>query len=244
VDDPVRAGAIREMFDRIAPGYDLRNTVFSLGRDRAWRRRAARLAGLVPGDHALDLCTGSGRLAGELLRYVRPGGRVTGIDFSEPMLERARKRQSELEFVLGDVTSLPYPDGSINAVTIAFGLRNLVNRRAALNEMFRVLSPGGRLVILEFPTPGASGLSRLFRFYLTRVMPAAARLMGRQVAPSYQYLSASILDFPSPTELSTQLRSVGFSPVSVERPSFGIVAIHVAVHPDKITAERAHPADV
>jgi demethylmenaquinone methyltransferase/2-methoxy-6-polyprenyl-1,4-benzoquinol methylase len=233
------------MFDRIAGGYDLRNSVFSAGRDGAWRKRAAKLARLSPGDHALDLCTGSGQLAGELLRYTRPGGRVTGIDFSEAMLRKGRRRRPEVEFVVGDVTSLPYPDCSINAVTIAFGLRNLVNREQALNEMFRVLVPGGRLVILEFPTPQESGLSRIFRFYLTEVMPAIARLMGRAVGPSYDYLSSSILNFPSPIELAGLLRGVGFDPVSIERLTFGIVAIHVGVRPATIAAERAHrPADV
>ena len=148
-----RADGIRTMFDQIAPRYDTANRLFSLDRDRAWRRRAARLTRLQPGETALDLCTGTGKLAHELVPLVRPEGRVIGIDFSPGMLERARAGEPDVEFRQGDVTRLSEADASVDAVTIGFGLRNLVNRDAALREMRRVLRPGRRLVILEFAPP-------------------------------------------------------------------------------------------
>ena len=144
------------MFDQVAARYDTRNRLFSADRDRAWRRRAAQRAALRPGQTALDLCTGTGKLAHELLPFVGPSGRVVGIDFSPAMLELARSREPRVEFRLRDVTRLNEPDASVDAITIGFGLRNLVDRNAALREMHRVLRPGGRLVILEFAPPRAA----------------------------------------------------------------------------------------
>ncbi|HYS01429.1 MAG TPA: bifunctional demethylmenaquinone methyltransferase/2-methoxy-6-polyprenyl-1,4-benzoquinol methylase UbiE [Candidatus Eisenbacteria bacterium] len=223
-----RTDQIREMFDRIASGYDRQNTVFSLDRDRAWRRRAARLAGLRPGDVALDLCTGTGKLAAELLPDVRPGGRVIGLDFSTRMLELARRQVAGVEFQLGDVMNLPFGDASIDAVTIAFGLRNLVDRERGLREMFRVLKPGGRLVVLEFRPPPRGPLSLPYRFYLTRVMPGVAGWFGMD-RQAYQYLADTVQGFPSPTELARLLEQIGFRDVQVRRMTGGIVALHRSV---------------
>ena len=215
------------MFDRLAPRYDLLNSLFSMDRDRAWRRRAARLAGLRPGDTALDLCTGTGKLAHELLQYVRPGGQVIGIDFSQTMLKRAKERDPEVEFQAGDVTTLPYPDRSFQAVTIGFGLRNLVDRDRALREMFRVLTPEGRVVILEFSPPRRGWLSRLYLAYLTRVMPAIAGLVNHSDAAAYHYLADSVRAFPSPIELTREMETAGFTDVGVQRMTFGVVSVHV-----------------
>ena len=231
VEQQVRAGRIREMFNEIAAGYDAKNRLFSADRDQAWRRRAARLAALRPGNTAIDLCTGTGKLAQELLPYVRPGGRVIGVDFSPAMLAIARKRVSGVEFRLADVKPIGAPDQRADAVTIAFGLRNLVDRDGALAEMFRVLRPGGRLVILEFPAPPRGPLMAGFRLYLEHVMPAVAGLFKRTDRPAYRYLSDSVQAFPSPEVLADQLVRIGFTPVSVERMTFGIVALHVAVRP-------------
>ena len=219
------------MFDQVAPGYDARNRLFSFDRDRAWRRRAALRASLRPGDTALDLCTGTGKLAAELLPFVRPNGRVIGIDFSERMLEQARKRLPAVEFRLGDVARLTQPDESVDAVTIGFGLRNLVDRPAAMREMFRVLRPGGRLVVLEFAPPPAGLMMRFYRVYLTRVMPRLAGLLSADEGDAYRYLADTVQGFPRPAELAADLQRVGFL-AGFEFLTFGIVAIHVATRPD------------
>jgi len=216
------------MFDQVAARYDARNRLFSADRDRAWRRRAAQRAALRPGQTALDLCTGTGKLAHELLPFVRPSGRVVGIDFSPAMLELARGREPEVEFRLGDVTRLNEPDASVDAVTIGFGLRNLVDREAALREMFRVLRPGGRLVILEFAPPPRGLLMRAYRFYLSRLMPAVAGLLSAGEGSAYRYLAETVDAFPEPAELAQQLEGLGFT-VAVERLTFSIAALHVAV---------------
>ena len=228
VGQQARADRIRQMFDQVAARYDARNRLFSADRDRAWRRRAAQRAALRPGQTALDLCTGTGKLAHELLPFVRPSGRVVGIDFSPAMLELARGREPEVEFRLGDVTRLNEPDASVDAVTIGFGLRNLVDREAALREMFRVLRPGGRLVILEFAPPPRGLLMRAYRFYLSRLMPAVAGLLSAGEGSAYRYLAETVEAFPEPAELARQLEGLGFT-VAVERLTFGIAALHVAV---------------
>ena len=219
------------MFDQIAPRYDSRNRLFSLDRDRAWRRRAAQLARLHPGETALDLCTGTGKLAHELVPFVRPGGRVIGIDFSPGMLELGRQREPEVEFRQGDVGRISQADASVDAVTIGFGLRNLVDREAALREMRRVLRPGGRLVILEFAPPPAGPLMSAYRFYLSRVMPGVARLFSAGEANAYRYLAETVAGFPQPAVLARDLERLGFA-VAVERMTLGIVALHVAVRRD------------
>ena len=227
VGQEARADRIRQMFDQVAARYDARNRLFSADRDHAWRRRAARSAALRPGQTALDLCTGTGKLAHELLPFVGRSGRVIGIDFSPAMLEVARRREPQVEFRLGDVTHLSEADGSVDAITIAFGLRNLVDRETALREMLRVLRPGGRLVILEFAPPRGF-LLLVYRFYLSRVMPAVAGLRSANEASAYRYLAETVQAFPQPAELARQLEDLGFA-VSVERMTLGIVALHVAV---------------
>ena len=219
------------MFDQIAPRYDSRNRLFSLDRDRAWRRRAAQLARLHPGETALDLCTGTGKLAHELVPFVRPGGRVIGIDFSPGMLELGRQREPLVEFRQGDVGRISEADASVDAVTIGFGLRNLVDREAALREMRRVLRPGGRLVILEFAPPPAGPLMSAYRFYLSRVMPAVAGLFSAGEANAYRYLAETVAGFPQPAVLAHDLERLGFG-VVVVRMTLGIVALHIAVRGD------------
>jgi demethylmenaquinone methyltransferase / 2-methoxy-6-polyprenyl-1,4-benzoquinol methylase len=225
------ADGIRRMFDRIAPRYDRLNTVFSLDRDRAWRRQAATLARLRPGQTVVDLCSGTGKLAHELLREVEPGGEVIGIDFSPAMLEVARAREPRVRFLQADVTALPLPDGAADAVTIAFGYRNLVDRVAGLREMRRILKPGGRVVILEFTPPASGPLLRAYRLYLERVMPAVAGAIHRSDGDAYRYLASTVEAFPRPEEVSAQLAEAGFERIEAHRLTFGIAGLHAAVRP-------------
>jgi demethylmenaquinone methyltransferase/2-methoxy-6-polyprenyl-1,4-benzoquinol methylase len=153
---------------------------------------------------------------------------VIGVDFSPAMLDLARQREPEIEFRLGDVSQLPEPDNSVDAVTIAFGVRNLVDREAGLVEMRRVLRQGRRLVILEFAPPPPGVLMRGYQLYLRRVMPAVVRLRSAEESDAYRYLAESVEGFPEPVELGKQLERLGFK-VTIERISFGIVAIHTAV---------------
>jgi demethylmenaquinone methyltransferase/2-methoxy-6-polyprenyl-1,4-benzoquinol methylase len=222
---------VRTMFDQIARFYDLLNTVLSGGRDAAWRRRAARATQLQAGDTALDVCTGTGKLARLLRRRVGPGGHVTGVDFSTAMLAIARRRVDGVDFREGDATRLDgIAEQSVDAVTVAFGLRNVVDRGAALREAFRVLRPGGRCVILEFAHVEVPLLGRAYAWYLTRVLPAIGRLLNPR-SSAYTYLPRSIAAYPPAAEVSTWLRDAGFSDVRVIRMTLGIVSLHVAIRP-------------
>lgn len=215
------------MFSAIAARYDLLNSVLSLGSDRAWRREAARLA--LAGDPAtvLDAATGTAELALRL-KSMRPATRVVGADFSVPMLEIARRKAAErgldLELVEADVLNLPFADGSFGAVTIAYGLRNLADLEAGLQELQRVLEPGGRLVVLDFPPPPDDAMGRLFRFYFQHLLPR----IGGWVSGSrsaYEYLPASVLAFPRPPELAALVREAGFTGVRYRLQSLGVSAI-------------------
>ncbi len=180
------------MFGRIAARYDLGNRVLSLGRDRAWRRRAARESALGPGAAALDVCAGTGDLAFEL---ERRGARVLALDFCPEMLRlgaaKAAARRSAVRFVAGDALALPFGPRTFDAATIAFGLRNLADPRAGLAEMGRVLRPGGRLVVLEFTRPGGGPFAALFRAYARRTMVNLHRSAFRRVLTERRALAAS-----------------------------------------------------
>jgi demethylmenaquinone methyltransferase / 2-methoxy-6-polyprenyl-1,4-benzoquinol methylase len=217
--------AVRGMFAGLAPRYDLLNSLLSQGQDRRWRRRAAQLTRVQPGGRVLDVCTGTGALAALLRRRVGPTGEVVGIDLTESMLEVARTRVPDVTFVVGDACALPFPEDSFDAATMAFGLRNISDRQRALDELARVLRPGGRAVILEF-----SQVHRLlqpaYHWYSRRVIPVIARgVMGRGSA--YRYLTDSIAAFASPQLVTAWLQQAGFSPVQQYRMTAGVVAIHV-----------------
>jgi demethylmenaquinone methyltransferase / 2-methoxy-6-polyprenyl-1,4-benzoquinol methylase len=221
---------VRTMFDQIARFYDLLNTVLSGGRDAAWRRRAARETRLRPGDSALDVCTGTGKLARLLRRRVVPKGNVIGVDFSTAMLAIARRRIPDVEFREGDATQLHLEDGSVDAVTVAFGLRNVVDRPAAVREAARVLRAGGRYVILEFAHVDVPLFGRVYAWYLTRVLPLIGRLLNPR-SGAYTYLPRSIAAYPRAETVSTWLRDAGFADVRVIRMTLGIVTLHVATKP-------------
>jgi len=214
--------AVRTMFDRIAPVYDAMNRAMTAGLDQRWRAKTAR-AVVSPGDRVLDSCCGTGDLA---IACLRAGGRVTALDFSERMLERARKKSDEIEWVEGDALALPFADGSFDAGTVGFGVRNLEDLEKGLGELRRVLRPGGRLAILEITTP--RGLLRPFyKLWLDGLVPLAGKLLPGGSA--YTYLPASVRRFPEAKELAELMESTGFEQVRYRFFAGGIVALHMGV---------------
>jgi demethylmenaquinone methyltransferase/2-methoxy-6-polyprenyl-1,4-benzoquinol methylase len=212
--------AVRRMFDRIAPVYDAMNRVMTAGLDRRWRRITAA-AVVRPGYEVLDACCGTGDLA---IACARAGGRVTGLDFSARMLERARVKAPGLEWLRGDVLELPFDDGSFDAVTVGFGVRNVEDLERALAQLRRVLRPGGRVAILEITRPRGP-LAPFYRFWFDGAVPLIGKLIPGGSA--YTYLPASVRRFPGPGELAELMHAAGFGDVGYRLFAGGIVALHV-----------------
>jgi demethylmenaquinone methyltransferase/2-methoxy-6-polyprenyl-1,4-benzoquinol methylase len=212
--------AVRSMFDRIAPVYDAMNRVMTAGLDLRWRRIAAA-AVVRPGDRVLDAACGTGDLA---IAAARAGaGEVVGVDFSGRMLERARRKSRTIEWVQGDILALPFPDGSFDAATVGFGIRNVADLERGLRELRRTLRPGGRLAVLEITTPRGP-LRPFFDVWFERVVP----LLGRVVpgGRAYTYLPASVRRFPPAEELAGLLSECGFAEVRFKLLAGSIVALH------------------
>ena len=213
---------VRTMFDRIAPVYDAMNHVMTVGLDRRWRRLTAD-ATVRPGDRVLDACCGTGDLA--LADLNAGAAEVVGLDFSERMLERARRKSDAVEWVEGDMLALPFEEGSFDAITVGFGVRNVEDLEAGLRELRRVLKPGGRLGVLEITRP--RGLLRpFFRLWFDVLVPLAGKVLpgGR----AYAYLPASVRRFPGPDDLAAAIERCGFRGVQYRRLGGGIVALHTA----------------
>jgi demethylmenaquinone methyltransferase / 2-methoxy-6-polyprenyl-1,4-benzoquinol methylase len=214
--------AVRSMFDRIAPVYDLMNRVMTAGLDQAWRRLAVG-AVVTRGDRVLDACCGTGDLA---VAAERAGGVVTGLDFSPRMLDAARRKSTTVSWVEGDMLALPFDDDAFDAVTVGFGVRNVANLDGGLCELRRVLRPGGRLAILEITRP--RGLLRpFFRLWFDVLVPAAGRILPGGSA--YTYLPASVRRFPSAEGLAQAMCAAGFEDVRFRLLGGTIVALHVGV---------------
>ena len=209
------------MFDRIAPVYDVLNRVMTAGLDGRWRRLTAQ-AVVRPGDRVLDACCGTGDLA---LAAHAVGGVVTGLDFSERMLERARGKSSAIEWVQGDLLDLPFAVRSFDAATVGFGVRNVEDLDRALREFRRVLRSGGRLGILDLVRPKGP-LALFYRVWFDGVIPLVGKLVPGGSA--YTYLPASVRRFPGPTELCERVEAAGFSVVTRRRLAGGIVVMIVA----------------
>ena len=210
---------VRTMFDRIAPVYDLMNRAMTAGLDQRWRRATVH-AVCAPGDRVLDACCGTGDLA---IAARKAGCEVTGVDFSERMLERARRKAPDLRWVEGDLLELPFDAGSFDAGTVGFGVRNVADLDRALGELRRVLVPGGRLGILEITRPQGP-LAPFYRLWFDRLIPAAGKLF--KGGSAYTYLPASVRRFPGPQELAARLEAAGFRAVSYRLFAGGIVALH------------------
>jgi demethylmenaquinone methyltransferase / 2-methoxy-6-polyprenyl-1,4-benzoquinol methylase len=216
------ADAVRAMFDRISPVYDAMNRTMTLGLDGRWRRETAR-AVVRPGDRVLDACCGTGDLA---VAALRAGGRVTGVDFSERMLERARAKSAKVEWVQGDALALPFADGAFDVATVGFGVRNLDDLGKGLSELRRVLRVGGRVAILEITRPQGL-LAPFYRLWFDGLVPRLGRVLPGGAA--YSYLPASVRRFPGPDELAERLREAGFGDARWRTFGGGIVALHVGV---------------
>jgi demethylmenaquinone methyltransferase / 2-methoxy-6-polyprenyl-1,4-benzoquinol methylase len=216
------------MFDRIASVYDVMNSVMTAGLHHRWRSRAADLARVGPGSRVLDVATGTGDLALELARRVRPGGEVVGSDFAEEMLARARRKDRVaglgVTFEWGNALELPYEDDRFDAATVGFGARNFADLSRGLAEMVRVVRPGGRVVVLEITSPTHRPLSTFYGVWFDRVVPVIGRLSGETDA--YTYLPSSVKRFPGPHELAGMMAAAGLGEVGYVLTAGGIIAIH------------------
>jgi demethylmenaquinone methyltransferase / 2-methoxy-6-polyprenyl-1,4-benzoquinol methylase len=227
---------IAQMFDAIAGRYDFLNHLLSGGIDRRWRRRAIRALTLGDRDRVLDLCTGTGDLAIEAVQAGPDAVRAIGVDFAGAMLriglEKIRRigLDRRIALVRGDATRIPLADGTVDAITIAFGIRNVDDVTAACREMRRVLKPGGRVAVLEFSVPTRPLIGSAYLWYLHRVLPRIGRMISRH-RDAYRYLSDSIDAFAVPAEFVKILRHAGFSEVDAVPLTFGTVCLYVARRP-------------
>jgi demethylmenaquinone methyltransferase / 2-methoxy-6-polyprenyl-1,4-benzoquinol methylase len=226
-----KARRVRGVFDSVATRYDLMNDLMSLGVHRAWKRITIEKAFLRPGMQVLDLAGGTGDLAALMAPRVTPGGRVVLSDINEAMLRRGRERLLDrgvagenIEYCLADAETLPFEDGGFDVVTIAFGLRNVTRKEAALAEMFRVLRPGGQLLVLEFSKP-VEPLSPAYDLYSFQVLPAIGKLVAGDDA-SYRYLAESIRMHPDQETLLGMMADAGFEGCRYHNLTGGIVALH------------------
>lgn len=221
------ASAVREMFEAVAPRYDLLNRVLSLGIDRSWRKEVVESLSLSPDDRVLDLCCGTGDLALAIAEQAE----CVACDFTWNMLTRARAksegRSRGLAVAAADTLELPFADDTFDRATVAFGVRNLADIHRGLVEILRVLRPGGTLAILEFSHPNRFWLRWPYRFYLNGILPRLGDVLSRR-GEAYRYLAESIMGFPEPERLVELLAEAGYREAGFKRLSGGIVAIHSA----------------
>ena len=230
----VDEGDVRDMFDRIAPVYDRMNTVMTFGSDGRWRRAAVRASDVRPGDRAVDVACGTGKLAAALAERVGPFGQVVGVDLAPRMIELARASQPaivQLEFRVGNALALPFEDDEFDAATIGFGMRNLPDFEAGFRELARVVRPGGRVVCLELSVPWPRWWGRLFHGTFRRLAPGLGSLFGQRDA--YRYLPTSLDGFPDPTSLAATMRAAGLADVTFRRLGLGSVALHTGTVPER-----------
>jgi demethylmenaquinone methyltransferase / 2-methoxy-6-polyprenyl-1,4-benzoquinol methylase len=224
---------VRAMFDRIARVYDPMNLVISAFQEPRWRKRAVKLTGAKPGDRILDVATGTGKVAADLHARVQPAGSVRGVDISPAMIRVAQKRFADragLTFVVGDALALPTEDGSFDAATIAFGMRNLPDYGKGFAELARSVRPGGRIVCLEIARP-KSRLARILQFWFDKIVPIVGRVAGQGGA--YGYLVRSVQGYPGPDRIAEIMRETGLEDVTWIGMSGGIVTLHTGTVPDR-----------
>jgi demethylmenaquinone methyltransferase / 2-methoxy-6-polyprenyl-1,4-benzoquinol methylase len=224
---------VRVMFDRIASRYDVMNLLISAFQEPRWRRRLVQRAALRPGDAALDVASGTGKVAADLHTRVAPFGRVLGVDLSPGMTAVAQDRyrgRRGLSYVVGDALNLPTEDASYDAATIAFGMRNLPDYRRGFEEMARSVRPGGRVLCLEIARP-RSRLARFMRWWFDRIVPVIGRLAGQGGA--YSYLVRSVQAYPAPERIAELMRDAGLVDVRWQGLTGGIVTLHEGTVPQR-----------
>jgi demethylmenaquinone methyltransferase / 2-methoxy-6-polyprenyl-1,4-benzoquinol methylase len=231
VDERDKARRVRRVFDSVAPRYDLMNDLMSLGLHRAWKAYTVLVSNVRPGDRVLDIAGGTGDLALAFAKKVGASGMVVHTDINEAMLRTGRDRLLDAGVVLPtlvcDAEKLPFETGAFDAVTVAFGLRNMTHKDVALAEMNRVLRPGGRLLVLEF-SKIAQPLRKAYDWYSFNVLPQLGRLVAGDSA-SYRYLAESIRVHPDQRELKSMMQRSGFGHVDYHNMTGGVVALHVGI---------------
>lgn len=223
---------IQQMFGTIAPRYDLLNRMLSFGIDRRWRTKAVKLLKYQEGGRILDVATGTGDVALEIARSTPVSVKITGADFCKEMVELGQIKVAQspyadrIDLRVAPCEDLPFPNNTFASITIAFGIRNVVDRKLGLAEMWRVLQPGGRMIILEFSTPRSLIFRQIYYFYFRRLLPMIGGLFSKYNA--YKYLPDSVLEFPSHEEFSQMIAAAGFRNIHIHELTFGIASIYVA----------------
>jgi len=226
-----KAAYVHRAFTAIAGRYDLLNTLLSFNRDRRWRRSTVSSLELKGSETVLDVATGTGKLALELQKRVGASGRVVGIDFCEPMLQKAKGQAHNIHLLLATSEGLPFPDNSFDGATIGFALRNVPDIEKTLRETTRVIKPGGKIVCLEFSRPRHPIMRSLHRFYLLRVLPTVGWLISGD-KEAYLYLPRSIMEFPCAEELKAVMEKAGLERVQFRFLTWGVVAVHIGTKPN------------
>jgi len=226
---------VRGVFDSVAGKYDLMNDLMSMGVHRLWKRHFIAISNIQPGQRVLDVAGGTGDITALMHKRVGSSGSVVLSDINESMLEVGRKRLEDrgivgnIEYTVANAEKLPFEDGEFDAVTIAFGLRNVTDKDAALREMYRVLKPGGRAMILEFSTVEFEGLKKIYDAYSFGLLPRLGKVIADD-EESYRYLAESIRKHPPQDELADMMVTAGFSKVTYRNLTGGVVAIHSGHH--------------
>jgi len=231
VDEADKAGAVRQVFDSVAPKYDVMNDLMSAGLHRVWKAYTVMVANLQEGQRALDIAGGTGDLALAFSKKVGKSGEVVHTDINEAMLRTGRNRLLDagvvLPTVVCDAEQLPFADEYFDVVSVAFGLRNMTHKDRALLEMRRVLKPGGKLLVLEF-SKVAAPLEKIYDWYSFKVLPRLGKLVAGDDA-SYRYLAESIRMHPGQKELKSMMHSAGFGHVDFHNLTAGVAALHVGI---------------
>lgn len=228
---------VQQMFTSIAPKYDLLNHLLSLNIDRLWRKRAVKLSAVKADAQVLDVCCGTGDFSFEFAKALGPQGHVTGTDFVTPMIEIFRKKiqrrglGQKIVAKFADALKLPFGDQHFDVVSVAFGVRNLADYRLGLSEFYRVLRPGGKLVILEFNDANSPIFGPLFKAYFNHILPRVGRFISNDRTGAYLYLPASVKGFPRASDFLSLMQTSGFNPVQAHPMTLGIVTCFLGIKP-------------